>query len=64
VEMGGCTLRLPQPLIEQARALGQRTGLTRNAIVAMALDDYLRRHGQPLGETTSEDKTTRLHPVR
>jgi hypothetical protein len=38
VEMGGCTLRLPQPLIEQARALGERT-----------VDSQRRRHARAPG---------------
>jgi hypothetical protein len=63
VEMGGCTLRLPQPLIEGVRAIGARTGLTRSAIVAIALDDYLRRHGQPSDESTSKEGRPDLHLV-
>jgi hypothetical protein len=67
VERQYCSLYLPVPLIDQARALGQRTGLTRNAVVAMALDDYLRRHGQPdagSGDlTTNEESRAWLHPI-
>lgn len=38
------TLVLPQPLIEEARELASRTGVTRNRIVAKALDRYLTLH--------------------
>jgi hypothetical protein len=43
-----CSLRLPRLLVEQARELGERTGLTRSQVVSVALDDYLLRHGRPL----------------
>jgi hypothetical protein len=49
--------------IEQARVVGQRTGLTRNAVVAMALDDYLRRHEQLIAQTTGEDGRAQLYSV-
>lgn len=43
--MGGCTVRVPATLLDEARYLGECVGLTRNAIIALALDEYLRRHG-------------------
>jgi hypothetical protein len=64
VERQYCSLYLPRPLVDQTLALGQRTGLTRNAIVSLALDDYLQRHGQPVVETTTdEDAKVRLHSL-
>lgn len=63
IERGFCSLYLPVPLIEQARTLGQRTGLTRNQIVAMAVDDYLARHGQTMRDGDTAPPTS-LYPVR
>jgi len=46
VPMGGCTVRAPASLLAEARELGERAGLSRNAIMALALDEYMRRHGR------------------
>jgi hypothetical protein len=49
------TLVLPQPLIEEARQLASRTGVTRNRIVAQALDRYLALHTNE-GERDADKK--------
>lgn len=63
VDRGYCAVILPQPLLDEMRELKQRTGTTQSHIVALALDDYLRRRAQvvpsdPPGETvTAVDDT-------
>ena len=38
------TLRLPDELYHTAQAYAQRLGISLNALVLVALDDYLRRY--------------------
>jgi metal-responsive CopG/Arc/MetJ family transcriptional regulator len=49
------TLVLPQQLIEEARELASRTGVTRNRIVTQALDRYLTLHSDE-GEQDADKK--------
>ena len=56
-----CTLELPRALVEEARELGRRTGLTRSHIVSLALDGYLRRHARPLPDAGDPAEPIQLH---
>ena len=58
VERVPCTVELPRALVDAARELGERTGLTRSQVVSVALDDYLLRHGRPL-----RGESAHLRPV-
>ncbi len=44
VDRAPCTITLPRELLEEFVEFGVRVGVTHNALVALALDQYLRRH--------------------
>ena len=44
VDRAPCTITLPQKLLEEFVEFGMRVGVTHNALVALALDQYLRQH--------------------
>ncbi len=47
VDRAAFSVMLPQSLGNAVRRVSTRTGLTRSAIVAMALDHYLQLHSLP-----------------
>lgn len=51
---GLCTLKLPRHLLEETREVAQRTGVTRNHIVAEALSCYLALRGTPQGTPSTK----------
>ena len=44
VDRAPCTITLPRELLEEFVEFGNRVGVTHNALVALALDQFLRRH--------------------
>lgn len=44
VDRTPCTITLPQELLEAFFEYGMQVGITHNALIALALDQYLRRH--------------------
>lgn len=50
-DLGACTVRLPAILLNEVQDVGERTGLTKAAVIAVALDIFLQqyRHDQSVG---------------
>jgi len=44
VKRHACTMLLPMAHLEQMKAISLRTGIPRNTLTALALDEYLQRH--------------------
>ncbi len=45
VDRTPCTITLPTDMLEELIRFGMRVGVTHNALVALALDRFLRAHG-------------------
>lgn len=54
VDRAPCTIALPRELLEEFIEFGMRVGVTHNALVALALDQYLRRHAATRREEEQE----------
>lgn len=44
VKRGACTMILPASQLQRLEEVKQRTGIPRNTIAALALDEYFQRH--------------------
>ena len=44
VKRQACTMLLPTAHLEQMKVISLRTGIPRNTLTALALDEYLQRH--------------------
>ncbi len=58
LERAACTMVLPRQHMEKLKLISLRTGIPRNTIAALALDEYLARH---YPERPTNEEETNVH---
>jgi hypothetical protein len=51
-----CTMQLPATHLEQIKEISERTGIPRNTLAALALDEFLQRHYPNIGQEVMSDE--------